>query len=138
MTRREAREVALELLFEMSFRDEDAPEAILARAQEMRDTEINDYGRRVFFGVCENIEFIDSKMEKYSKGWKKTRISPVAKAVIRLAIFEMYFCEDVPESVSINEAIELIKKYDDGDKVRPFVNGVLNSVLKEKTAGGDN
>lgn len=138
MTRREAREVALELLFEMGFRGEDTPETILSRAQEMRETEINDYGKRIYFGVCENLEFIDAKMEKYSHGWKKTRISPVAKAVIRLAIFEMFFCDDVPESVSINEAIELIKKYDDGDKVRPFVNGVLNSVLKDKSAEGGN
>ena len=138
MTRREAHEVALELLFEMGFRNDDTPETILERAKEMRETEINEYGKRVFFGVCENLEFIDSLMEKYSHGWKKTRISPVSKAAIRLAIYEMYFCEDVPDSVSINEAIELIKKYDDSDKVRPFVNGVLNAVLKEKSAGGEN
>lgn len=138
MTRREAREVTLELLFEMGFRSDDAPELILARAEEMRDTAINDFGKRLFFGVCENLEFIDAIMEKHSNGWKKTRISPVSKAAIRLAVFEMYFCEDIPDSVSINEAIELIKKYDDSDKVRPFVNGVLNAVLKEKLAGGAN
>ena len=50
----------------------------------------------------------------------------------------MYFCEDIPDTVSINEAIELIKKYDDSETVRPFVNGVLNAVLKEKNAGGEN
>ena len=138
MTRREAREVALELLFEMGFRNEDTPEIILERSREMRDTEINDFGKRLFFGVCENLEFIDATMEKHSNGWKKTRISPVSKAAIRLAIFEMYFCEDVPDSVSINEAIELVKKFDDSDKVRPFVNGVLNAVLKEESAGGNN
>ena len=138
MTRREAREVALELIFEKGFRGEDAPELILERAQAMRDTEINEYGKRVFFGVCENLEFIDKLLEKYSHGWKKTRISPVAKAALRLAIFEIYFCEDVPDTASINEAIELVKKYDDSEKVRPFVNGVLNAVLKDKSAGGEN
>ena len=138
MTRREAREVALELLFEMGFRSDDAPETILERACEMRETEINDFGKRLFFGVCENLEYIDGLMEKHSNGWKKTRISPVSKAAIRLAIFEMYFCEDIPDTVSINEAIELIKKYDDSETVRPFVNGVLNAVLKEKNAGGAN
>lgn len=138
MTRREAREVALELLFEMGFRSDDAPETILERAQEMRETEINDFGKRLFFGVCEKLDFIDAIMEKHSNGWKKTRISPVSKAAIRIAIYEMYFCEDVPENVSINEAIELIKKFDDSDKVRPFANGVLNAVLKEKNAGGEN
>ena len=138
MTRREAREAVLELLFEMGFRSDDSPELILTRAREMRGTAINDFGKRLFFGVCENLEFIDAIMEKHSNGWKKTRISPVSKAAIRLAVYEMYFCEDIPDSVSINEAIELIKKYDDSDKVRPFVNGVLNAALKEKLAGGAN
>ena len=138
MTRREAREIALELLFEMGFHSEDAPECVIERAVQMREIQVNEYVKRVFFGVCENLEFIDSLIDKHSHGWKKTRISPVSKAAIRLAIFEMYFCEDIPDTVSINEAIELIKKYDDSETVRPFVNGVLNAVLKEKNAGGEN
>ncbi len=137
MTRREAREAALELLFEMGFRTDETPDIILERALEMRETEVNDYVKRVFFGVHENLEFIDGLLEKHSHGWKKTRISPVSRAAIRLAIYEMYFCEDVPDTASINEALELIKKYDDADKVKPFVNGVLNAVLKEKSAGGE-
>ncbi len=138
MTRREARESALELLFEMGFRTDETPDIILERALDMRELAINDYVKRVFVGVYENLDFIDAKLEKYSHGWKKTRISPVSRAAIRLAIYEMYFCEDVPETASINEALELIKKYDDADKVKPFVNGVLNAVLKEKLAGGEN
>lgn len=137
MTRREAREAVLELLFESGFHTDEAPEAILERAMQMRDLQINDYAKTVYFGVFENIEFIDGLLEKHSVGWKKTRISPVARAAIRLAIYEMYFCADVPDTASINEAIELIKKYDDADKVRPFVNGVLNAVYKEKSAGGE-
>ncbi len=138
MTRREAREAALELLFEMGFRTDETPDVILERALEMREMQVNDYVRKVFGGVYDNLEFIDSMLEKHSHGWKKTRISPVSRAAIRLAIYEMYFCDDVPETASINEALELIKKYDDADKVKPFVNGVLNAVLKEKVAGGEN
>lgn len=137
MTRREAREAALELLFEKGFRNDEAPEVILVRALEMREIEINEYVKTVFFGVCENLEFIDGLLEKHSHGWKKTRISPVSRAAIRIAIYEMYFCEDVPDTASINEALELVKKYDDADKVKAFVNGVLNAVLKEKAAGGE-
>jgi len=137
MTRREAREVALELLFESGFHSEEAPEAILERAVQMREAQINEYVRKVYFGVFSNIDFIDKLLEKHSRGWKKTRISPVALSAIRLAIYEMFFCEDVPDTASINEAIELIKKYDDADKVRPFVNGVLNAVYKEKNSGGE-
>lgn len=137
MTRREAREVVLELLFECGFHPDETPETIMNRALEMREIQVNDFVKKVFFGVFENIEFIDSLLEKYSVGWKKTRISPVARAAIRLAIYEIYFCDDIPDTASINEAIELIKKYDDADKVRPFVNGVLNSVYKDKTAKGE-
>ena len=137
MTRREAREAVLELLFESGFHPEASPESIIERAIEMREIQVNDFAKKVYFGVFENIEFIDALLEKHSVGWKKTRISPVARAAIRLAIFEIYFCEDIPDTASINEAIELIKKYDDADKVRPFVNGVLNAVYKDKRAGGE-
>ena len=137
MTRREAREAVLELLFESGFHPEASPESIIERAIEMREIQVNDFAKKVYFGVFENIEFIDALLEKHSVGWKKTRISPVARAAIRLAIFEIYFCEDIPDTASINEAIELIKKYDDADKVRPFVNGVLNAVYKDKSAGGE-
>ena len=137
MTRREAREAVLELLFESGFHPEATPESIIERAIEMREIQVNDFAKKVYFGVFENIEFIDALLEKHSVGWKKTRISPVARAAIRLAIFEIYFCEDIPDTASINEAIELIKKYDDADKVRPFVNGVLNAVYKDKSAGGE-
>lgn len=137
MTRREAREVALELLFEMDFHLGDTPEAIIERAIAMREIQVNDYVKRVFFGVSEKKEFIDSLLENYSHGWKKSRISPVARAALRLAIYEMYFCEDVPDTAAINEALELIKKYDDADKLKSFVNGVLNAVLKEKNERGE-
>lgn len=137
MTRREAREAVLELLFESGFHPEATPESIIERAIEMREIQVNDFAKKVYFGVFENIEFIDALLEKHSVGWKKTRISPVARAAIRLAIYEIYFCEDIPDTASINEAIELIKKYDDADKVRPFVNGVLNAVYKDKSAGGE-
>ena len=137
MTRREAREAVLELLFESGFHPEATPESIIERAIEMREIQVNDFAKKVYFGVFENIEFIDALLEKHSVGWKKTRISPVARAAIRLAIYEIYFCEDIPDTASINEAIELIKKYDDADKVRPFVNGVLNAVYKDKRAGGE-
>ena len=137
MTRREAREIALELLFEMGFHPDESPEGIIERAVQMREIQVNEYVKRVFFGVCENLEFIDELLDKFSHGWKKTRISPVARAAIRLAIYEMHFCEDVPDTASINEALEMIKKYDDADKVKPFVNGVLNAVLKAKKEGGE-
>ncbi len=137
MTRREAREAALSLIFEMDFHPDTAPEEILERACAMREFETNEYITRVFCGIKENLEFVDGLIAKYSHGWTQARISPVSRAVMRLAIYEMYFCDDVPDTAAINEAIELVKKYDDAERVRPFVNGVLNSVLKEKNSGGE-
>ena len=67
------------------------------------------------------------KIEECLVGWKKERVSYVAKAVLKLAAYELMFMDDIPVKVSINEAIELSKKYDD-DKAYVFVNGVLNKV----------
>ena len=75
-------------------------------------------------------EEIDAVIEKYSIGWKISRISKVALAVLRLAVCEMMFIDDVPTGVSINEAVELCKKY--AANAEPaFVNGILGTVAKE-------
>ena len=137
MQRKLARENAFLLIFETVCKSDEDKQEIFDKAVEVRGLEYDAYVKSVYFGVAEKLEFIDSLLEKHSHGWKKTRISPVARAAIRLAIYEMYFCEDVPDTASINEALELIKKYDDADKVKPFVNGVLNAVLKEKNEGGE-
>ena len=137
MTRREAREQVLALIFETGFRTDEAPEDILNRAAELREFEINDYIREVYCGTLSNLEFIDKQITAYSNGWSLDRISPVSRAILRLAVYEMFFRSDIPDHVSVNEAVELVKKFDDEEKVRKFVNGILNSILKAKTAGGD-
>ena len=85
--------------------------------------------KNVFFGVSENSRVIDMKIEECLVGWKKERVSYVATAILKLATYELMFIEDIPVKVSINEAIELSKKYDD-DKAYVFVNGVLNKVAE--------
>jgi N utilization substance protein B len=73
---------------------------------------------------------IDERMEKHLKGWKKERISPVSMAILRLGFYEMLYVSDIPSKVTINEAIELAKKFDD-EKSYSFVNGVLNALARE-------
>ena len=75
-------------------------------------------------------QILDEAVEKNSTGWKKERISPVSMAILRLACYEIMFMEDIPARVSINEAVELAKKYDD-EKSYSFVNGVLNAVATQ-------
>ncbi|MCR4683662.1 MAG: transcription antitermination factor NusB [Clostridiales bacterium] len=133
MKRKEARAEAMNLVFESAFREWEAPADIYRKAVRDRGFEEDDYIKDVFFGVCEHLELIDGKISAYSRGWSTGRISKVALAVMRVAVYEILFREDVPDRVAINEAIELIKTYDDEEQVRKFVNGVLNSVIKEKT-----
>ena len=130
MQRKIARENAFILLFEKAFKSDETAEEIFIKATEVRSLEYDDYVKRVFFGSCENAAVIDEMIEAHSVGWKKERISPVSKAIIRLAAYEMMFMEDIPARVSINEAIELSKKYDD-EKSYSFVNGILNAISVE-------
>ena len=132
MKRKEARAEAMKLVFESAFRSEETPAEIYAGAAELRGFGDDEYIRNVFFGVEENLGFIDGKIAAHSKGWSTGRISKVAMAVMRVAVYEICFREDIPGSVAVNEAIELIRTYDDENAVRKFVNGILNSVLKEK------
>ena len=129
MTRKEAREEAFRLLFETEFRT-DAPEEIFALSEENREVAENAYVRAVYFGVREHLEEIDEMIVRHSNGWKPSRISPVSRSAIRLCIYEMLYMDDIPANVSLNEAIELVKTFDD-EKMRGFVNGLLNGAKNE-------
>ena len=127
MNRKTARENAFILLFEKEIKSEETFEEIFLKATEERGLEVDEYVKKVFFGCFENERVIEMKIDECLVGWKKERVSYVAKAVLKLAAYELMFMEDIPVKVSINEAIELSKKYDD-DKAYVFVNGVLNKV----------
>lgn len=130
MNRKNARENAFLLLFETIFKKDETAEEIFDKAVNVRELECDDFVKRVFFGAYENAEVIDSLVEKKLVGWKKERVSPVSKAILRLSTYELMFEDDIPGKVSINEGIELAKKYDD-EKTYGFVNGVLNAVAEE-------
>lgn len=130
MQRKLARENAFILIFESVCKKDETAEEVITKATEVRGLEVDDYVRTVFFGFYENALEIEQKMEKHLKGWKKERISPVSMAILMLGCYEILYMPDIPAKVSINEAIELSKKYDD-EKSYAFVNGVLNAVAKE-------
>lgn len=130
MQRRAARENAFMLIFESICKEDESAEEVFHKATEVRGLEYDDYVRSVFFASYENSAAIDAAVEKHLTGWKKERISPVSRAVIRLAAYEIMFLDDIPARVSINEAIELSKKYDD-EKTYAFVNGVLAALANE-------
>lgn len=130
MTRREAREQAFLLLFEKTFHD-DPLEEMLEAALLARDFEVDGFARRVFDGVNEHKDEIEAAIETSIIGWKKNRLSRVSLAAMRVAVFEMLYEENIPVSVSINEAVELSKKYGSEDE-SAFVNGVLGGVAKKQ------
>lgn len=130
MNRKNARENAFLLLFESIVKNDETAQEIFEKAVEVRALECDDFVKRVFFGAYENSGVIDALIEKKLVGWKKERVSPVSKAILRLATYELMFEDDIPGKVSINEGIELAKKYDD-EKTYGFVNGVLNAVAEE-------
>lgn len=130
MNRSAARENAFILLFEAECRSDETALEIFEYAENFREFEIDEYVKKAFFGVHERKKEISELVEPALVGWNKKRISPVSRAIISLAVYEMLAMEDVPALVAINEAVELSKKYDD-EKTFTFVNGVLNAVATE-------
>ncbi len=135
MKRREAREQAFILIFERSI-NHDPTQQIIDAAGLSDDIIIDDFAEKLAMGVEENEETLDARIEKHIRGWKMNRLSKVALSLLKLAIYEIIFEKDIPVSVSINEAIDLAKKYG-GAEDAPFVNGVLGSVAKEQTDSND-
>ncbi len=131
ITRRSAREQAFILLFEMSFsEDKFSLEQIKENAMDSRDVEFCEYAVKSAQYVNKNITEIDKIISSHlKKGWKISRISKVSLAVLRLAIYEMKYEDEIPIGVSINEAVELSKKYSIDES--GFVNGVLGSVSRD-------
>ncbi|MGG7164019.1 transcription antitermination factor NusB [Clostridium ihumii] len=132
MNRRKTREIAMKLLFEMSISKDNYMETI-NNFKENTDTKIDDvdfeYLIRMLKTVEENKEKIDEIISKNLVKWTIERISKINLAILRLATAEILFEEDIPEKVSMNEGIELSKKYGE-DNSSAFINGVLNSIIK--------
>lgn len=133
LNRTMAREAVFTLLFETEFKQSEAREDIFDLSSENREIEADEYVRRTYFGVCEHLGELDELINRHAKGWKTSRISRVSRSIIRLCVYELLYCDDIPANVSINEAIELCKRFD-AESARAFVNGVLNAVKNEIAA----
>lgn len=130
ISRYKMREQAFFLCFEMLFSDTDIDE-LADNAGDARDEFLSDYAIDCAKGVKEHRDKIDEKISaKLKEGWKVSRISKVSLAILRLAVYEMLYIDDIPVSVSINEAVELSKKYTMQDDTS-FINGVLGAIAKE-------
>ena len=130
MNRRKAREYAFILLFQYRFQPNDMEEILADFFAQYDAGEQAGYIRDVVEGTVREIEDIDTHISAFAKGWEVSRISAVSIAVLRLCVYEMYHCDDIPLSVSVNEAVNLAREYE-GEGAAPFVNGVLGNIKKE-------
>ena len=154
MSRRESREAAVKIIFQNTFTDlrlhisKDEPSLHLTQLGDSKDM-INTYVeslnsdeigtldtvyiKSILDGVVDKISSIDAYIVKYSKDWTIERMSKIDLAILRVAIYEVLYKEDIPSGVSINEAVELAKKYSHED-AGSFINGILGSVYNESIA----
>lgn len=132
MSRRQAREVALQALFQLDFNEskqEAAVDAALGESAVLADRD-REYTRSIVEGTQKNIGEIDAMITKYSREWKVDRMSGVDRNIARIAVFEMKFGDEkMAPNIIINEAVELAKKFGTDDSSR-FVNGILGAMLK--------
>ena len=143
MNRRAAREILLHIIYEAGYggnprellEDRLTPDSFASLGEELEvyahplPRSQHPYLKMVCSQMEEKCEIIDPLIEKYSANWKLTRLSRISAAILRIAVFEIYFIENIPLKVSINEAVEIAKKYDT-DEAPAFINGLLGALVK--------
>ena len=150
MTRANARELAVHLIYGRDFTGEEPEQIVSVRlakeyyAKLSQENEIYAerpsraqiaYLDKVVSGVANRVEDLNAEIQKYAIGWDISRISRLTRAIMQLAIYEILYVEDVPTGVAVSEAVRLAKKYD-GDDTGSFVNGILGSFARSLAAEG--
>ena len=137
LTRREIREKALQTLFQLSVNEELPKEVAMIQAlesdqeDEVAEEAIPDYLSFLVNGVLGKQELIDQKIQRCLEKWSINRLAKTDLLIMRIAVFEIVYVEEVPDRVALNEALEITKRYSD-DKSRKFVNGVLANIVKDE------
>lgn len=134
--RRLARESALKTLFQVDV-GKLSPDEALANARLVGDSdpEVLEFAERLARGALAHQERLDAIISRYATGWALDRMANVDRNLLRLALFEILFLDDIPASVSINEAVDLAKLYSTADSGR-FINGILGNFVRQEGAPG--
>jgi len=129
--RTKSREFALQALYQLNITKQDVA-ALLVQFQEhfLPGGEADEFLRRLVLGVLEHCEELDRLIERYSENWRLDRIDVIDRNILRMALFELLYCEDIPPKVTINEAIDLGKRYGSEDS-GSFINGILDRIQNE-------
>ncbi len=132
MGRKEAREKAMHFLFQLDMQNDYSMDFINKSLDYLEfDGNQKSYIENIIFLFIKNKDTIDTLIMENSKEWKINRIAKVDLAILRVAITELYYFEDIPESVSINEAVELAKTFST-EESGSFINGILGNIVKVK------
>lgn len=129
MTRREAREQSFIVLFEKIFDNDATISEIVATAKEAELIKINNFAENILNAVEEHFSDINEVIEANSQDWTIARLPKVTLAILRLAVAEIKYIDDVPNGVAVNEAVELAKKYGTNEDAS-FINGILGTIAK--------
>ncbi len=133
MSRRKGRSVAVQILYQLEMNAQDIEQALPEFWEHhAHSDETRQFAERIAGGVWRNRDRIDAIITDTARNWSLERIAPIDRNILRAAIFEVLYCDDIPSKVTLNEAIELGKKFG-CDKSGAFINGVLDSVV----AGAD-
>ncbi len=134
MRRTEARELFMQLLFQMEVQN-DYGQEIKERfiLEHMEDSNQLEYFNQLSAAAVDHLTAIDEKLEACSENWKISRMAKVDLAILRLSAAEILYLPDVPNSASINEAVDMAKKFG-GDESGKFINGILGKVVRSKDA----
>lgn len=134
MGRSELREHIFRILFRIEFQSKEEMEEQLAlyleELESAKDTE-KEYIRIKYAAIAEKVEMIDEKINASVTGWKTSRMGKVDLTILRLAVYEIEWDEEVPQGVAINEAVELAKRYG-GEESPSFINGVLGKIVNSR------
>ena len=126
--RTQARELALQLMYQLDLRgDEILDEVNAALSPAAGDPEMLDFARELVHGCREKRAEIDRQIEEVAKNWQLKRMAAIDRNILRLATFELLYREDIPPLVTINEAIDIAKKFSTKNS-GPFVNGILDNI----------
>lgn len=130
--RRKSREIAIQILYQFEMNASDVDDGVkLFFAEHVHPAEIADFAEFLVRGVCENRAAIDRRISGASENWSFERINPVDLGILRAAVFEFLFCAEIPYRVTLNEAIEMGKKFS-SEKSSAFINGVLDSIVAKE------
>ncbi len=136
MTRRNARELIMQMLYEYTFHNEEDVDRLIG--EKINEIKLNDDGtnkavikfiKEEYYGILEHLSEIDALIEQSTTNWSVNRIAKVDLGILRLATYELKWREDVPQKVVVNEALEIAKAYST-DKSPQFINGILGNIIK--------